>query len=68
MLLYHENEQRLRLEQSDYKLSRMLLDDDWLPLSEYRYDRRSVYAAAINHNLGYRCYVARGGKYESSDW
>jgi hypothetical protein len=69
MKLFHESETyRDQLESSDSRMSRMLLDDDWRPLSEYVYDRKYVYVAALNPTHLYRCMIARGGKYESSEW
>ncbi|WP_256805777.1 hypothetical protein [Bradyrhizobium sp. Bra64] len=68
MKLWHDSEQLAKLENSDSKTARLLLGDDWRPLSEYVYDRRYVYAAAINTYFNYRCVIARGGKYETSFW
>lgn len=68
MKLYHDSSDRERLVASDSRTARMLLDDDWRPLSEYRYDRKYVYAAAINGDFRYRCLPARGGRYQSSQW
>ncbi|WP_340672360.1 hypothetical protein [Bradyrhizobium ottawaense] len=69
MKLYHESETYLPyLERSECKMTRMLLDDDWRPRSEYVYDQRYVYVAALNPTHLYRCMIARGGRYESSQW
>ncbi|MCS3893429.1 hypothetical protein M2171_002562 [Bradyrhizobium japonicum USDA 38] len=65
MKLFHESDTyRAYLEASES----MLLDDDWRPLSEYVYDRRYVNVAALNPTHLYRRMIARGGRYESSQW
>ncbi|MGJ4932253.1 hypothetical protein ACQR1I_35485 [Bradyrhizobium sp. HKCCYLS2038] len=69
MRLDLDDKQRARLEQhGDNVMLQLLLGDGWQPLSDYRYDRRYVYVAAVNGVFNYSCYVARGGRYSSSDW
>lgn len=69
MRIFEEGDpERSRFENSELRLLRLLLDDDWRPLSEYVYDRRYVYAATVNHLLRSNVLIARGGKQESSYW
>jgi hypothetical protein len=66
--LNHGDIYKAYLEQQPWPYARLLLDDDWRPMSDYVYDRRYVYAARVNEAMCYRLFIGRGGKYSTSDW
>ncbi|MGY3356414.1 hypothetical protein ACVWZK_003077 [Bradyrhizobium sp. GM0.4] len=60
-------EAHLRREAEQWEYARLLLADDWRPMSEYVYDRTYVYAAGSEGGMN-QLFVGRGGRYSVSPW